>query len=190
MTGVAIVGASGYAARELIRLLLNHPGARVALATSRQGESPRLDAIHPSLAGRIDLACQPFDADRVAEAASVAFLGLPPTASLEVVPALLKRGVRVIDLSADYRLKDAQVYADWYGHTHTDPEGLAEAVYGLPELFREAIPPARLIANPGCYTSTSILALAPLIAEGKIERTGIVIDAQSGRSGAARSPQL
>jgi N-acetyl-gamma-glutamyl-phosphate reductase len=190
MTGVAIVGASGYAARELIRLLLNHPGARIAVATSRQDEAPRLDALHPSLAGRIDLACQPFDADRVAEAASVAFLGLPHTASLEVVPALRERGVRVIDLSADYRLKDPQVYADWYGHVHTDPEGLAGAVYGLPELFRDLIPPARLVANPGCYTSTSILALAPLIAEDVVERTGIVVDAKSGVSGAGRSPKL
>ena len=190
MTGVAIVGASGYAARELIRILLNHPGAKITAATSRSDEAPRLDALHPSLAGRIDLACRPFDADRVAEVASVAFLGLPHTASLEVVPALRERGVRVIDLSADYRLKDAQVYADWYGHTHTDPAGLADAVYGLPELFRESIPPASLIANPGCYTSTSILALAPLIAEDKIERSGIIIDAKSGVSGAGRSPKL
>jgi N-acetyl-gamma-glutamyl-phosphate reductase len=190
MTGVAIVGASGYAARELIGILLNHPGARIAVATSRQDEAPRLDALHPSLARRTDLKCQPFDADRVAEAASVAFLGLPHTASLEVVPALRQRGVRVIDLSADYRLKDPQVYADWYGHIHTDPDGLADAIYGLPELFREAIPAARLIANPGCYTSASILALAPLIAEDKVERTGIVIDAKSGVSGAGRSPKL
>jgi N-acetyl-gamma-glutamyl-phosphate reductase len=188
--GVAIVGASGYAARELIRILLNHPGARVAVATSRQDEATRLDALHPSLYGRTDLACEPFDADKVAGRASFAFLGLPHTASLEVVPALLERGVRVIDLSADYRLKDAQVYADWYGHEHTDPAGLRAAVYGLPELYREAIPSARLIANPGCYTSTSILALAPLIADDAIERIGIVIDAKSGVSGAGRSPKL
>jgi len=96
----------------------------------------------------------------------------------------------VIDLSADYRLSDAQVYADWYGHTHDDPEGLRRAVYGLPELYREAIPPADLIANPGCYTSTSILALAPLIAEDRIERHTIIIDAKSGVSGAGRSPKL
>jgi N-acetyl-gamma-glutamyl-phosphate reductase len=109
---------------------------------------------------------------------------------MAIVPDLLRRGVKVIDLSADYRLTDAQVYADWYGHTHTDPSGLSEAVYGLPELYRESIPPARLIANPGCYTSTSILALAPLIAEDKVERTGIIIDAKSGVSGAGRSPKL
>src|SRR4051812_34927053 len=187
--GVAIVGASGYASRELIRILLGHPGARIAVATSRQDEAPRLEALHPSLRGRIDLACEPFDADRTAERARVAFLGLPHTASMAVAPTLRERGVRVIDLSADYRLTDAQVYADWYGHAHTDAEGLRGAVYGLPELYREAIPPAALIANPGCYTSTSILALAPLIAEDRIERTGIIIDAKSGVSGAGRSPK-
>jgi N-acetyl-gamma-glutamyl-phosphate reductase len=190
MTNVAIIGASGYASRELIEILLRHPHARLTVATSRQDESPRLEAIHPRLRGRIELACQPFDADRVAEAAGVAFLGLPHTASLEVVPPLLARRIRVIDLSADYRLTDPNVYADWYGHVHTDPSGLAEAVYGLPELFRNEIPPARLIANPGCYTSTSILALAPLIAEDLIEPTGIIIDAKSGVSGAGRAPKL
>ena len=170
-TGVAIVGASGYAARELIRILLAHPQVRITVATSRQDEAPRLDALHPSLTGRIDLACEPFDADALAERARVAFLGLPHTASMAVVPALRRRGVRVIDLSADYRLTDPQVYADWYGHAHTDAEGLAQAVYGLPELYRERIPPASLIANPGCYTSTSILALAPLVAEDLIDRS-------------------
>jgi N-acetyl-gamma-glutamyl-phosphate reductase len=185
-----VVGASGYAARELIRILLGHPEARITVSTSRSDESPRLDALHPSLAGRIDLTCEPFDADAIADRARVAFLGLPHTASMAVVPALRERGVRVIDLSADYRLTDAQVYADWYGHPHTDPQGLSRAVYGLPELYRAAIPPADLIANPGCYTSTSILALAPLIAEDRIERTTIVIDAKSGVSGAGRSPKL
>jgi len=190
MTDVAIVGASGYAALELIRILLRHPGARITVATSRQGEAPRLDAVHPSLARRIDLACTPFDADRLAESARVAFLALPHAASMAVAPELRKRGVRVIDLSADYRLKDPAVYADWYDHEHTDAPGLAEAVYGLPELYREAIPAAGLIANPGCYTSASILGLAPLLAGVKVERTGIVIDAKSGVSGAGRSPKL
>jgi N-acetyl-gamma-glutamyl-phosphate reductase len=189
-TNVAIVGASGYAARELIRILLNHPRVKIAAATSRQDESPRLDALHPSLARRIDLNCEPFDAARIAERATFAFLALPHTASMTVVPDLRRLGVRVIDLSADYRLSDPQVYADWYGHAHTDAEGLRSAVYGLPELFREKIPPAGLIANPGCYTSTSILALAPLISEDLVERQGIVIDAKSGVSGAGRSPKL
>jgi N-acetyl-gamma-glutamyl-phosphate reductase len=160
------------------------------MATSRQDESPRLDALHPSLTGRTHLACVPFDADAVAESAHVAFLALPHVASMAVARELRKRQVRVIDLSADYRLKDARVYADWYEHEHTDPDGLREAVYGLPELYREAIPTANMIANPGCYTSTSILALAPLIAHDKIERKGIIIDAKSGVSGAGRSLKL
>jgi N-acetyl-gamma-glutamyl-phosphate reductase len=189
-TGVAIVGASGYAARELIRILLNHPHVRITAATSRQDESPRLEALHPSLARRIDLTCEAFDANRIAEKSSFAFLALPHTASMAVVPDLRRHGVRVIDLSADYRLTDAQVYADWYGHPHTDPDGLSQAAYGLPELFRDRIPQANLIANPGCYTSASILALAPLVAEDLIERTGIIIDAKSGVSGAGRSPKL
>jgi len=188
--GVAVVGASGYAARELFQILLHHPRVKITMATSRQDEAPRIDALHPSLARRIDLSCEVFDADVLAEKASYAFLALPHTASMAVVPALRERNVRVIDLSADYRLSDPQVYADWYGHPHTDPVGLSDAVYGLPELFGEAISGKGLIANPGCYTSTSILALAPLIAENLIERSGIIIDAKSGVSGAGRSPKL
>jgi N-acetyl-gamma-glutamyl-phosphate reductase len=188
-TDVAIVGASGYTARELLRILLGHPGARVVMVTSRQDEAPRVDALHPSLRGRSDLVCEPFDPDQVAKRANIAFLALPHVASMEAVIPLRQRGVRVIDLSADYRLKDPNVYADWYAHAHIDPAGLAEAVYGLPELFRDRIPSAGLIANPGCYTSTSILALAPLVAEGKIDPKGIIIDAKSGVSGAGRTPK-
>jgi len=185
---VAVIGASGYTALELFKILLRHPGARVALATSRQDE--RLDSLHPSLAGRLDLTCVPFDAQQVADHCQYAFLGLPHAASMEVVPQLRARGVKVIDLSADYRLKDKETYADWYNHKHTDPNGLAEAVYGLPELYRSRIVQAGLIANPGCYTSTSILALAPLVAHNAIERSGIIIDAKSGVSGGGRTPKL
>lgn len=190
ITNVAVVGASGYAALELFRILSQHPGARITLATSRQDERPRIDALHPRLTGCVDLECEPFDADRLAGAAEFAFLALPHAASLSVTPLLRRRGVKVIDLSADYRLKSAQVYKDWYDHAHTDPEGLAEAVYGLPEIYRERIPSAGLIANPGCYTSTSILALAPLLAERRIEPSDIIIDAKSAVSGAGRTPKL
>jgi N-acetyl-gamma-glutamyl-phosphate reductase len=189
-TRVAIIGASGYAARELFRMLRNHPLAHVSIATSRQDESTRVATLHPSLYGRTDLTCVAFDADRVAESASYAFLALPHTASMEIVPSLRARGVRVIDLSADYRLTNPQIYADWYNHPHTDPEGLATAVYGLPELYRDKIPGTDLIANPGCYTSASILGLAPLIAENLIDRKTIIIDAKSGVSGAGRAPKL
>lgn len=189
MTGVAIVGASGYAARELARIILNHPGARLEVATTTQADAPRLDSLHPSLGGRTDLRCEPFDADAIADRAGVAFLALPHTASMAVAPTLRAKGVRVVDLSADYRLKDATIYEDWYGHPQVDPDGLASAVYGLPELYRDAIPAASLIANPGCHTSASILGLAPLVAEDLIERTGIIIDGKSGISGAGRSPK-
>lgn len=190
MTNVAIIGASGYAALELIKILLRHPKARITMATSRQDEEPRLDKVHPSLHSRIRLSCVHFDPDRVAESAQIAFLALPHAASMAAAAELRKRNVRVIDLSADYRLKDASTYSDWYDHVHTDPAGLAEAVYGLPELFRDEIPNANLIANPGCYTSASILALAPLVAEDMIDRSSIIIDAKSGVSGAGRSPKL
>ncbi|MEI7923841.1 MAG: N-acetyl-gamma-glutamyl-phosphate reductase, partial [Planctomycetota bacterium] len=171
-------------------ILARHPYADLVMATSRADESTRVDSLHPSLNRIVDLACEPFDADKLAEKARFAFLGLPHAASLAVVPKLRERGVRVIDLSADYRLKDAAVYADWYAHTHDDPAGLAEAVYGLPEIYRDQIPTANLIANPGCYTSTSILSLAPLVAEDLIDRRSVIIDAKSGVSGAGRSPKL
>jgi N-acetyl-gamma-glutamyl-phosphate reductase len=190
MIDVGIVGASGYTARELMRIVLRHPEARLVMATSRQDEGTRVDTLHPSLAHRTELTCEPFDPDRAAAKVQVAFLALPHVTSMEAARELRKRGVRVIDLSADYRLKDARVYADWYDHEHMDAAGLAEAVYGLPELYRDQIPAAQLIANPGCYTSTSILALAPLVATDRIERSGIVIDAKSGVSGAGRSPKL
>jgi N-acetyl-gamma-glutamyl-phosphate reductase len=189
-TGVAIVGASGYAARELFRIMLNHPHAELTVATSRNDEEPAVVELHPSLARRTNLKCEPYDAARLAARAAYAFLALPHTASMAIVPELRERGVRIIDLSADYRLADPDVYADWYGHVHTDTGGLREAVYGLPELFREQIPAADLIANPGCYTSASILALAPLIALDLIERGSIIIDAKSGVSGAGRTPKL
>jgi N-acetyl-gamma-glutamyl-phosphate reductase len=189
MTDVAIVGASGYAALELIRILLRHPHSRITAATSRQ-DNLKLASLHPSLEGRIDLSCGEADPDYLASSAEVAFLALPHAASLLIAPELRKRGMKVIDLSADYRLKDAKVYADWYEHEHTDPAGLNEAVYGLPELFRSRIAAASLIANPGCYTSASILGLAPLLAQNLIEPTDIIIDAKSGISGAGRSPKL
>jgi N-acetyl-gamma-glutamyl-phosphate reductase len=190
MTDVAVLGATGYTALELIKILLRHPGARIAAATTRQEGSPRLDAVHPSLAGRTDLVCEDLAPAELARRAEFVFCCLPHVASMQAVPELLARGCRVIDLSADYRLRDPAVYRAWYRHDHTDPHNLAHAVYGLPELFRDRIPAARLVANPGCYTSTSILALAPLLARGWIEPAGIIIDAKSGVSGAGRAPKL
>ncbi|OYW17498.1 MAG: N-acetyl-gamma-glutamyl-phosphate reductase, partial [Planctomycetales bacterium 12-60-4] len=187
MTRVAILGATGYTALELIRILLDHPHADVTTLTSRQEGSPHIHSVHPSLYGRLDVKCEDLPPSAVAERADVVFGCLPHGASMAAVPELLERGCKVVDLSADYRLNDPDVYAEWYGLTHTDPERTKHSIYGLPELFAEKIRGASFIANPGCYTSTSILALAPLLVNGLAEPTGIIIDAKSGVSGAGRS---
>jgi N-acetyl-gamma-glutamyl-phosphate reductase len=186
---VAILGGSGYTAVELIKLLLRHPGAEIAAITSRQDE--HIADLHPSLLGRLDVRCQPFDPDVLAaKGVQVCFGCLPHGTSMESIPPLLERGMRVIDLSADYRLRDAKVYEEWYKETHHDPANLAHAVYGLPEVYGSYIASAKLVANPGCYPQTAILGLAPLVAKTLIELTGIVIDAKSGVSGAGRTPKL
>jgi N-acetyl-gamma-glutamyl-phosphate reductase len=186
---VAILGGSGYTAFELIKILLRHPHAEIAAITSRQDEA--IADLHPSLLGRLDVRCEPFDAERLkAKSVQIAFGCLPHGTSMEAIPPLLERQIRVIDLSADYRLRDPKVYEHWYKEPHQDPANLDHAVYGLPELNAQRIPGARLIANPGCYPQTGILGLAPLAAEGLIELSGIVIDSKSGVSGAGRTPKL
>lgn len=190
MTRVAILGATGYSALELVRILLRHPAVEITAATSRQEGNPTLAQVHPSLAGRIELKCEDLGPVAVAARAECVFACLPHGVTAEAVPHLLAAGARVIDLSADYRLKDPAVYHEWYGEKHADPGHLAHAVYGLPELFRDQIPPARLVANPGCYPTSAALALAPLLRAGLIEPNDILIDAKSGVSGAGRMPKL
>src|SRR5436190_17784677 len=189
MTRVAILGGTGYTALELIRILLRHPQAKITAVTSRS-ETGHIGEVHPSLYGRLDLRLENLTPAQIRERADVVFGCLPHVASMEIVPQLLEAGLKVVDLSADYRLNDAAVYEKWYGHAHSDSGRLKSTVYGLPELFAKQIPGQQLIANPGCYTSTSILALAPLLANKLIEPTGIIIDAKSGVSGAGRSPKL
>ena len=190
MTRVAILGATGYTALELLKILARHPHVDVTALTTRQDSKPHISEIHPTLTGMFDLVCENLSAEEVGERADIAFCALPHTASMEAVPQLLDAGCKVVDLSADYRLSDPGVYEQWYGHVHTDPTRLSTTVYGLPELYMDRIPGADLVANPGCYTSTSILGLAPLLAKGIIEPTGIIIDAKSGVSGAGRTPKL
>ena len=189
MVRVGVLGATGYTALELIRLLLRHPSVEVTVITSRS-ESGHLSSVHPSLTDRLDLNFTNPSPDEFAEMADVCFCCLPHKASMDSIPQLLASGLKVIDLSADYRLSDPGVYERWYGHVHTDPTRLGSTVYGLPELFGDTIRKAELVANPGCYTSTSILALAPLLAGGMIEPDSIIIDAKSGVSGAGRAPKL
>lgn len=188
---VAILGGSGYTAVELIKILLRHPRVRIEAVTSRQEGAVPVAQLHPSLTGLIDLRLEPFDAHRlVARGVQCAFGCLPHGVSMETIPALLERGLRVIDLSADYRLRDPNVYAQWYGESHHDLAHLAQAVYGLPEIYGEEIATAQLVANPGCYPQTAILGLAPLVAGKSIDLGSIIIDSKSGVSGAGRTPKL
>jgi N-acetyl-gamma-glutamyl-phosphate reductase len=190
MTKIAILGGTGYTALELLKILLRHPAAEVVAVTSRQEGSPWVEEVHPSLTKRLRLRCEPFDADKLlARGVQCAFGCLPHGASTGTLPALLARGVRVIDLSADYRLRDPNVYAQWYGESHGDLVNLAQAVYGLPEVYGEEIPTAQLVANPGCYPQTAILGLAPLVAGKHIDLRSIIIDSKSGVSGAGRTPK-
>ncbi len=189
MIRTAILGGTGYTALELIRILLRHPQTQITAVTSRSETSP-ISRIHTSLAGRLDLNMTNPSPEELAACADVIFCCLPHKASMDVIPSLLAAGLTVIDLSADYRLNDPSVYEKWYGHVHTDPTRLSPTVYGLPELYAHKIPGQKLIANPGCYTSTSILALAPLLSDKLIYSHGIIIDAKSGVSGAGRTPKL
>ncbi len=190
-TKVAILGGSGYTALELIKILLRHPNVEIEAITSRQEGTPLISELHPSLFNRINLRCEPFDPDGLLKrGVSCAFGCLPHGVSMEVVPALLERGIRVVDLSADYRLRDPKVYAQWYGEQHHDAANLARAVYGLPEVYGDAIRDATLLANPGCYPQTGILGLAPLAASKMIELRGLIVNSLSGVSGAGRTPKL
>ncbi len=184
---VAIVGATGYTSLECIRWLLRHPHAHITWLASRKAEQPISD-LFPELLGRLDLPISPFDPAAIARHADVALLCLPHLTAMEHVPPLLAAGVRVIDLSADYRLKDTAVYEKWYKHAHVDAANLTHAVYGLPEFFRPAIKSARLVSNPGCYPTAGILGVAPLVNTGIVEPDDIIINAASGISGAGRTP--
>jgi N-acetyl-gamma-glutamyl-phosphate reductase len=190
MTRIAILGATGYTALELIKLLLRHPQAEIVALTSRQEGSPPVAMIHPSLNGRLELSLENLSPAEVTSRAECAFSCLPHGASASVIPHLLSAGCRVVDFSADYRLNSAESFSQWYGEKHPDPERLGKVVYGLPELFRERILGANLVANPGCYPTSAILALAPLLKAKLIEPAGIIVDSKSGVSGAGRTLKL
>jgi len=187
MTKIAIVGATGYTGMELVRILSRHPQARLAALTSRQQAGKLYSRVFPGLLQAVDLRITDPDYQAIAHKAEMAFLCLPHSESQDAAAALLKRGLKVIDLSADFRLHSAAVYKKWYG-PHRYPALLKQAVYGLPELYRRKIAPARLVANPGCYPSSVILGLAPLAAAGVME-PAVIADSKSGVSGAGRSPQ-
>ena len=189
----AIVGASGYSGMELLRLLLGHPGVELVAVTSRQEAGKSLSSVFPRFRGApgAELAFIEPDPDAIAATgAQAAFLALPHGVAAEIARALLERGLRVIDLSADFRLRDAAVYEEFYGHAHPAPDLLAEAVYGLPEVRLEEIRAARLIASPGCYPTSILLPLLPLLREKLIDPSTIVANSMSGVSGAGRKADV
>lgn len=189
MLNAAIVGASGYTGLELIRLLHRHPEVAIACLTSEQSAGRRISDVFHTLRGRCDVMLENLEPFQVAEKADFVFTALPHKTAMEVVPVFLKLGKKVIDLSADYRLADPAVYGQWY-EPHTNPVNLKKAVYGLPEIRRAKIKKTKLTANPGCYPTSIILGLAPLLEAGLIDLTGIIADSASGVSGAGRSGKV
>ena len=187
MIRVGIVGATGQVGEGLIRVVLGHPQAKLAVLTSAHAAGTRIDKVLPVLRGECDLVTVPQDTKQLVGKVDVAFLATKGPESMELAPALLAGGVKVIDIGGEFRLETAADYEKWYGGRHTCPELLEEAVYGLPELFAEEIAKARLVANPGCYPTGAILAVAPLLAAGLVEPDGLIFDAHSGLSGAGRT---
>ncbi|MEY2454879.1 MAG: N-acetyl-gamma-glutamyl-phosphate reductase [Acidimicrobiaceae bacterium] len=186
MVSIGIVGGSGFTGAELLRLCAGHPDLTVELATGDTQAGTAVAALYPSLAAAYpDLAFTQYAPDRLV-GLDLVFCGLPHGASQSIVPELRTQVKHVVDLAADFRLRDPATYAQWYGEAHEAPELLDEFVYGLPELHRDALRSAALIAAPGCYPTAATLALSPLMQAGLIERTGIIIDAASGVSGAGR----
>jgi len=189
MINVAIIGASGYTGVELVRILCNHPQVNLTAATSRQYANQPLGQVFPNLRKKTNLICENLTTDELCARADFFFTAVPHKTAMNIVPDLLAAGKKVVDLSADFRLRDVSAYEQWY-QPHSAAELLKEAVYGLPELYREKIRTARLIANPGCYPTSIILGLAPLLKAGCIEPQSIIADSKSGTSGAGRSAQV
>ena len=189
MLRVAIIGASGYTGVELARILCNHPEFELTAATSRQYAGKPLSEVFPNLLGKTDLICENLSIDELCERADLFFAAVPHKTAMDLVPQLLREGKKVVDLSADFRLRDVATYEEWY-QEHSSPEFIAEAAYGLPELYRDKIKNARLVANPGCYPTSIVLGLAPLLKEGLIDPTSIIVDSKSGTTGAGRAASV
>ena len=187
MVRVGIIGASGYTGAELLRIAALHPDYEVVVATGDTQAGTRASALYPSLAVHYpELVFSAFDETTTA-GLDLVFLGLPHEASMSLAPKLVGKVGCVVDLSAAYRLKDASLYPSWYGFDHDQPELLAEAVYGLPELYRAELQGARLVATPGCHVTAASLALQPLVAAGSIQTNGIIVDNATGITGAGRA---
>ena len=189
MIKVGIVGGTGYTGVELLRILATHPGVRLTAITSRKEDGLPVADMYPSLRGKVDLAFSAPDKANLTEC-DVVFFATPHGVAMAQAPELLAAGVKVIDLAADFRLKDVTQFEKWYGIPHTCTDVLAEAVYGLPELNRDAIKTARVIGNPGCYPTTMQLGYAPLLRAGVIDASSLIADCKSGVSGAGRKAEI
>lgn len=187
---IGIIGASGYTGSELIRIIDTHPHASVSYVTAHTYAGQGVGELYPHLQGYRDMAFETFDAEEALEKADFFFVALPHGKAMEMVPPLLEGGARLVDLSADYRLSDPELYGEWYDVEHSSPGLLREAVYGLPEVFGQAIEEARLVSGPGCYPTAALLALAPLTAAAPEAIGEVIIDAKSGVSGAGRTLSL
>jgi N-acetyl-gamma-glutamyl-phosphate reductase len=189
MIKVGVVGGTGYTGVELLRLLARHPGVELQAITSRGDAGSRVADMFPSLRGRVDLAFVAPQEARL-EACDVVFFATPNGIAMQQAAALLAAGVRVVDLAADFRIRDVAEWQKWYGMDHAAPELVAEAVYGLPEINRESIRKARLVANPGCYPTAVQLGFLPLIEAGVVDTSSLIADAKSGVSGAGRKAEV
>jgi len=184
-----VVGAAGYAGAELLRLLIEHPTAELAVVTSRGNQGKSVAELFSSLRGRVNL---DFELPTIENLSScdVVFFSTPHGVAMKMAPQLLDAGIKVIDLSADFRIKDSELWSQWYGMPHTCPDVLKQAVYGLPELYREQIKQANIVANPGCYPTATALGFAPLLRAGLVDTDSLIADAKSGVSGAGRGASV
>ncbi|MCR8924396.1 N-acetyl-gamma-glutamyl-phosphate reductase [Dasania sp. GY-MA-18] len=189
MVKVGIVGGTGYTGVELLRILVNHPQAEVVAITSRAEEGVRVDSLYPNLRGHTDIAFSLPKVEVLAQC-DVVFFATPHNVAMNMMPQLLDQGIRVVDLSADFRIRDAALWSQWYGEPHACPEILAQAVYGLPEVNREQIKTAQLVACPGCYPTSVQLGYLPLIENGLVDNSRLIANATSGVSGAGRQAKV
>ena len=189
MFNVGIIGATGYTGSELVRILFNHPDVSIKIITSESHKGKKFSDIHPQFKGIVYYNLKPANEINPAEL-DIVFLALPHGISMEFVKKLIKEDIRIIDLSGDFRLSSKAVYEQWYKKEHTFPEGFDQAVFGIPELYEDKIKDAKLVANPGCFPTGAILALAPLISNNLIDKKKVIIDSKTGVTGAGVNPKL
>ena len=190
MIRVGVLGATGYAGIETVRILTKHPEVTITKLVSHSFVGKKISDVYPAFKNVCDIVCDDLDVDDIAAECDIVFTALPHGASKEVIPAIYEKGVKIVDLSGDFRYDSKEVYEQWYGEPHCAPEILEKSVYGLCEIHRDKIKDANLVGNPGCYTTCSILALYPLLKAGVVKKDNIIIDAKSGVTGAGRTEKL